>query len=309
MLDRNSQGTQDDANIPLHTGQRVVVHAQVDGEQSYDLLRLLRRSKVMVVSAHPDDETIGAGSLLAELEDPTLIHVTDGAPRDLRDALANGFSSRADYATARLRELHNALATGGIACMESVQLNFADQEASLKLVELTCALVDHIRRLRPEIIVTHPYEGGHPDHDATAFGVHAARAILCLHEDPVPKVVEMTSYHSSFGEMAVARFLSAYGIEQTELHLSPEQRQIKRRMFDCFVTQQKVLAAFPIESEKFRLAPVYNFTEPPHSGQLFYEQFCWGMTSARWCKLTRAAMEKLGLPEESDFSNLIVCAK
>ena len=36
---------------------------------------------------------------------------------------------------------------------------------------------------------------------------------------------------------------------------------------------------FPIAIERFRPAPDYDFTQPPHEGRLFYENYDWGMTS------------------------------
>src|SRR5947208_1422367 len=65
--------------------------------------------RVMIVVAHPDDETIGMGAQLCRFHDALLIHVTDGAPRDGRDAAAHGFRNIGDYALARRAELRDAL--------------------------------------------------------------------------------------------------------------------------------------------------------------------------------------------------------
>ena len=53
---------------------------------------------MMLVVAHPDDETIGFGGHLRRLRRLTIVHVTDGAPRDLRDAGRCGFASADAYA-------------------------------------------------------------------------------------------------------------------------------------------------------------------------------------------------------------------
>ena len=54
----------------------------------------------MIVAAHPDDETLGIGSLLCLLDEALLVHVTDGAPRDGADARVHGFATCAEYADA-----------------------------------------------------------------------------------------------------------------------------------------------------------------------------------------------------------------
>src|SRR5215472_8505508 len=122
---------------------------------------------VAVIAAHPDDETIGAGAQLAGWQDVRVIHVTDGAPRNGHDAAALGFETREAYARARRAELAAAMAQAGIAADRICWAGFADQEASVDMSSLALRLAEMIGPWRPAIVITHPYAGGHPDHDAT----------------------------------------------------------------------------------------------------------------------------------------------
>src|SRR5438477_644609 len=70
----------------------------------------------VVVAAHPDDETGSAGGRLASFEDLTLVHVTDGAPRDGADARRSGFATWQEYRAARAKELDAAVHALGLSC-------------------------------------------------------------------------------------------------------------------------------------------------------------------------------------------------
>jgi LmbE family N-acetylglucosaminyl deacetylase len=259
------------------------------------LATLARRApitaRVVVIAAHPDDETIGMGATLARCRDALLVHVTDGAPRDERDMRAHGFSTLAAYAAARQRELTAALAVGGALRLRRARLGLPDGETWRDLAGLARRVRDLIRAERPAAIFVQPYEGGHPDHDAAAFAAHAACRVL---GKKAPALIEMTSYHRSGAGRATGSFLPD-GTAEISLVLKRSERRRKRAMLDCFVTQRAVLAGFAVAVERYRAAPRYDFTRPPHPGRLYYEGQAWGIAGTLWRGRAAAALAELRL--------------
>jgi LmbE family N-acetylglucosaminyl deacetylase len=247
--------------------------------------------RIAVFAAHPDDETIGMGARLTELREPWIVHVTDGAPRDMQDATAYGFHTREEYARARRAELLAALELAGIGEDRTCSLGVADQEASYDLARLAWRVADFIRDFRPGIVFAPPYEGGHPDHDATAFAVHLA----CRLVEPAPAIHEYTLYHCRGGSLAAFEFLPYDGCAVETLELSPGQRGRKCRMIECFRTQRNTLRPFGVEIERRRPAPAYDFCLPPRAGCIYYDSFPWGITSGEWMVKAREALDRLGL--------------
>lgn len=251
---------------------------------------------ILIVAAHPDDEVIGAASLLLRRANVRVAHLTDGAPRDLRDARANSFSTRESYAAARDAEARAALAVAGISPDRRDTLGIVDQEAPLRLAEIARSLRGLLEIHRPRLLVTHAYEGRHPDHDAAAFASHAAVALLLARGLRAPAMVEMTSCHGGLpGGLTWGVFLGG-PVPSDHVHrLDAAERASKRAMLDRHATQRAALRALRIDEERFRPAPAYDFTSPPHAGPLGYESFPWGMTGERFRDLVRYALLELGL--------------
>lgn len=252
--------------------------------------------RVALVVAHPDDEVIGAGARLPQLRNVAVIGVTDGAPRDMHDARAKGFATRDEYAAARRSERAAALEIAGVDASCVFEIGLADQEASHDLAGLSLLLEALLLRLRPRVVLTHAYEGGHPDHDAVAFAVHAAvvRLRRAGNRAPAPPALfEFPSYHERNGRMVTGRFLQWPDSPERAVYLSRAERTLKRRMFECFVTQQRVLAEFATEVERFRAAPQYDFGAPPGAGAALYDAFPWGMRSGEWRDRARDAWRRL----------------
>src|SRR3712207_1712808 len=133
--------------------------------------------KLLAVFAHPDDETLGAGSTLARYAaegiEVYLVTATrgergwQGKPADNpgMDALGE----------LRTRELYDAARVLGIRDVRF--LNFIDGDLDqVDPAEVIGKIVSHLRRLRPQVVVTFGPEGsyGHPDHIAISQLTSAA---------------------------------------------------------------------------------------------------------------------------------------
>jgi LmbE family N-acetylglucosaminyl deacetylase len=235
----------------------------------------LLSSRVLVVVAHPDDETVGAGVLLSRLPDVWIVHATDGAPRDPRFR-ARGFSgTREEYARARRRELETAMALAGIGPDRLFQMGIADQEAVFAIPRLVEGIASIRRKVDPGLILTLAYEGGHPDHDAVALAVQRAAGGT--------GILEMPLYHAEpeTERMVVQELLP--GPPETCRTLTGEKRDLKCRMIQAFSTQEETLRAFlPPRDERFRPAPAHDFTRPPHEGRLQYEIWGFPLSGDQW---------------------------
>jgi N-acetylglucosamine malate deacetylase 2 len=291
----------DSAKLPFHDALQTTAVYDAPARRRFleDLCSTCEEPRCVpplaLIVAHPDDESIGAGARLRRWHHGWFVHVTDGAPRNLEDARAAGFSSREAYARARNFELLAALALAGITRNQHHELGFMDQEASFHLADLTRSVVAFLRAHQPHVVITHAYEGGHPDHDATAFVVHAARAILDREHGDAPILVETTGYHAGPRGLNPGEFLPHAAAEERGFLLSPAEREFKQRLFACFRTQAGTLGYFPVGIERFRFAPPYDFSRPPHRGCLFYENYNWGVRGEQWRMLARQAAQDLGL--------------
>lgn len=247
----------------------------------------------MLVFAHPDDETIALGGRMERLCHACFVHATDGAPRDEQDSRAAGFATLDDYRRARREELCRVLRLAGASAARAECLQVPDQEASLHLAELTMRVFDLMAEEEPEVVFTHPYEGGHPDHDACAFAVHHAADLRRRRGEKAPAIIEAAFYHAGPGGMTTGSFLPAGHAGESAWRLSAEERERKEALLRCFTTQQRTLSQFRLDWERFRIAPRYDFLRPPHAGQVLYDRFPWGMRSERFVELAAKAAREL----------------
>lgn len=254
---------------------------------------------VILFCAHPDDEVLGSASLLHYLKDNLkVVTVTDGAPKKMDDAIAAGFCSREAYSKARFQEQLNALYSAGITEAQVYQLGFIDQQASYQMGAVCHKILEILQSCKPEIVLTHAYEGGHPDHDTTAFAVWAAVEMLKKCQGDAPEVVEFACYHGNgSSELVYYQFIDYPQIPIWSVQLDQEQIENKKKLIQYYASQWKTMENFPLTVERFRRAPSYNFKKPPHQGVLLYEFYNWGMSANNWNQLAAETICLLKLNE------------
>jgi N-acetylglucosamine malate deacetylase 2 len=274
-----------DRASPLRTSVRLL------GLAGDDLLQAIARGKavdgpVAVVVAHPDDETIGIGGRLHCFKDLTLIHVTDGAPAK-EAARPKGFADRAHYTATRFKELDRALACLGARGAQRKQWDFVDGQLAWSVTDLIGSLLPELKG--KAAVVTHAYEGGHPDHDCCALAVQAACATL-ERDGAAPARLEFTGYHSHRGQRRVAALWPHPGVSTAVVRLTPAEQRAKAAAMAAFQSQSWIQSVFPTHREVYRLAPTYDFMRAPDPGVWLYDTFGWEMKGAIWLDLVNGQL-------------------
>jgi LmbE family N-acetylglucosaminyl deacetylase len=148
--------------------------------------------KLMAVLAHPDDESLGFGGTLARYSAEEVETYLVTATRGERGRFFPPDRKTEPTEVGRVREAELRAAASVLDVREVVILGYPDGAVDrMDAATAIAAIVRHIRRIRPHVVVTFGADGayGHPDHIAisqftTAAVVCAADAEYDARDDP-----------------------------------------------------------------------------------------------------------------------------
>ena len=140
--------------------------------------------KLMAVLAHPDDESLGFGGVLAryagEGVETSLVTATRGQSGRFRGHVRNTPGHPGEDALAAIREAELRAAARTLGISDVSVLDYRDQFLDqVDVRDATSQIAFHMRRVRPHVVLTFAPDGsyGHPDHIAISqFAMSAAVA-------------------------------------------------------------------------------------------------------------------------------------
>jgi len=191
---------------------------------------MTNRLKLMCILAHPDDESLGNGGILAK-------YAAEGVETYLVTATRGErgwFGDERDYpgleALGKIREVELLAAASVLGIHRVDFLDYIDGDLDqARPAEVIANIVGHIRRVKPDVVVTFGHDGayGHPDHIAicqftTAAIVEAANAMSSYQSPQAPHAVSKLYYMAPTYQLGVA-YQAVFG--DVVMHVDGDERR------------------------------------------------------------------------------------
>jgi N-acetylglucosamine malate deacetylase 2 len=204
--------------------------------------------RVLVLVAHPDDESIGCAGLLQRATRGLVVFGVDGAPPHY--GFEKKFGSLKNYSRMRFEEASRALKQiPGVPVRRLTRPDgtaFVDQHLILEMPAAFASLCQIIGDFNPSLVVSHALEGGHIDHDAAHVLANQACREFGL------KHLEFPLYWRTESGTDMFQQFRPDGNSGFIVQLTPRELTTKRRMLGEYRTQQGLTAVFTSENERFR---------------------------------------------------------
>jgi LmbE family N-acetylglucosaminyl deacetylase len=173
---------------------------------------------LMCVLAHPDDETLGLGGILAKYAAQDIATYLVTATRGERGWPSDADDYPGPETLGQIRETELRAAAKVLGLRQLSFLNYRDGELDqADAMEAIKKIVGHLRRVRPQVVLTFDPYGvyGHPDHIAisqftTGAVAAAADPGFAADQEADPHRVSKL-YYIAETEAAIATYQNAFG--------------------------------------------------------------------------------------------------
>ncbi len=225
---------------------------------------------LMAVHAHPDDEAIGTGGVLArysaEGAQTVLVTCTNGEQGDAMGGVKPGQPGHhpEEVAAIRLAELRTSAALLGVSHLELLDYRDSGMDGwsankdpgvfcNVPLPEISARLADLMRHYRPQVVITYDENGnyGHPDHIQAHRG-----AVAAAESTGIPSKFYYSAIPRS-GVLQLRQLLEAAGVSTDEFDV-PDDFGVPDELItavvdvSAYVTQKReALAAHTSQEQNF----------------------------------------------------------
>src|SRR4051812_14228946 len=183
----------------------------------------MRTRKLMAVMAHPDDECLGVGGTLAKYAaagvEVSVVTATRGDRGRYRGFPAGDDRHPGAQALANIREAELRAAASVLGVRDVSLLDYHDQDLdSARPDQVVADIAAHLRRVRPDVVVTFGPDGayGHPDHiaicqftTAATIAAAAAAGVVDAAAAELPAHVVSKLYYIAWSESTWAAYQAA----------------------------------------------------------------------------------------------------
>lgn len=233
-----------------------------------ELIKQLEDSvnRILVVGPHPDDIEFSTGRLIMHRKGKNVftICMTDGR-RGQEGTAVKKLLNEDDYARLRIKETMIAQSELHIDINNQFFMNLPDQDV-VSNPYIIDKLFMIIRRIKPDFILIPPWEGAHPDHDATHLFLKIVTNNLGFDKN---KIIEYGSYNNFGGEFSIQEFVPYNNYEGEKFIPTPNQQIRWRNIMKIFKSQLNQQKDYIPKSrfENFRILPDYDYSKLPYSSK------------------------------------------
>jgi LmbE family N-acetylglucosaminyl deacetylase len=225
--------------------------------------------KLMCILAHPDDESLGFGGILAHYARAGVATHLITATRGERGWLGEPADYPGAQRLGRIRERELRAAAEILQIRETTLLDYMDGDLDqADPVEIIDQLVGHLRRVRPQVVVTFDPYGiyGHPDHIAicqfTTAAINAAANPNYLDRDEQAPHQVSKLYYRAWGASEAALYQRVFGdlvmtIDGEDRRATPWAEWAITTRIDATAHWQRVQAA--VDCHRSQLAAYERF--------------------------------------------------